>query len=132
MVYFELPGDNSIKRRLANPKSNIDAAGKLLKKYLDELCEAAKGGKVASFNKYFAPGCKISDFCCATEKKDCAAVADSVAPRCLMSAMTAIWNADIGIIYKEGDFRGDIPETTKHSDLGWAIYDYIEDLLLAQ
>ncbi len=81
--------------QLRDVETNIDAAAKLMKTYLDALC---KRGQTNAFSRSFlediASDCKIADYCC-MNKKECDVIVDSKVPSCLLRAMVFVWNNGI-------------------------------------
>lgn len=79
-----------IRSSLNDNDQNIEAAARLMNKYLRGMCQASQSGSMsASFNNRIATGCKIPDFCCQT---DCKRAVEMKVPKCLVAAMAAQWD----------------------------------------
>lgn len=81
-----------IRQQLIDAKVNVDIASRLLKSYLEKLCSTASSGAMtSSFKNDVAPGCNLGDFCC-RKGKSCKEMVNYNAPRCLIQALSAVWN----------------------------------------
>ncbi len=104
----------AVRATLMSDAGNVEAAARLMRNYLDQMCAAARAGTMSqSFSVGVAGGCRVSDFCCAAGASgaNCAAIN---APRCLIEAMAAAWNNGIGIM-NVSDIAGQSPNAFTHA-----------------
>ena len=82
---------NRVSAVLATDEGSVEAAARLLREYLKELCTMKETGTFGSgFNTRFNPGrCKFDHLCCMS----CKTIVDAEIPSCLLDIMAAKWNS---------------------------------------
>ncbi|HRT52412.1 MAG TPA: RHS repeat-associated core domain-containing protein, partial [Anaerohalosphaeraceae bacterium] len=88
--------------KLRDTESSVDAVGKLVRVYLDDLCKKSSDNALSgSFTKDIANGCDIGSFCMATQcdsrKQDCQQIVNAEIPECLLRAMAIMHNNGLRI-----------------------------------
>ena len=104
---------SAVRKYLQDPAKNIDAAARLMAKYLDELCnKALNGGLNKGFIRDIVAGPYLENFCC--RKKKCDEIVNMNPSDALIRSMAAIWNNDIGVT-QVGDVARESPNAFNHA-----------------
>jgi RHS repeat-associated protein len=104
---------SAVRKYLQDPAKNIDAAARLMAKYLDELCnKALNGGLNKGFIRDIVAGPYLENFCC--RKKKCDEIVNMNPSDALIRSMAALWNNDIGVT-QVGDVARESPNAFNHA-----------------
>jgi hypothetical protein len=108
---------------LNNPKTNIDAAAKLMSIYFKDIC--AKSKKISpNFYALVAKDekCNITNFCCL---KTCQEKNSWYPPQCAVAAFAGLWNNGIDILMISKEKYKASPHLDAHSHNAYILYYFI-------
>jgi hypothetical protein len=86
---------NQEMRDLRDPGKNIDAAARLMKKYLRELCSRARNNSFGAglASSAIFEGCGTDTLCCSGKLDKCRELYEYKPSTCLLKMMAATWNS---------------------------------------
>jgi len=84
-----------VQEKLQRLDGNIEIAARLMRKYLNDLCQRAKGNTFGPGLRASAlySGCSTDKLCCSGLLMDCLSLLDYKPSPCLLGIMAAYWNS---------------------------------------